>query len=66
MNGDDYDSDAYQRLKEELIPRKVMLSGKGLIGRHNDNTQEIVAWFLQRYRAILKEDFGREELEQAK
>ena len=33
--------------------------GKGLHGRHNDNTGGIVNWFLDQYATILAEDFGR-------
>jgi len=33
--------------------------GKGIHGRHNDDTGSIVGWFSNQYKKILREDFGR-------
>ena len=59
MLEDDYDRDAYQMLISHMQSEGVEIYGKGLHGRHNDNTNGIVSWFLDQYRRILDEDFGR-------
>lgn len=60
MIEDDYDSDAYQKLLAHLQSDGVQVYGKGIHGRHNDNTGAIVSWFAGQYKKILHEDFGRE------
>ena len=60
MLEDDYDSTAYQNMIERLNSTGVQIYGKGLHGRHNDNTNGIVTWFKGQYQKILREDFGRE------
>lgn len=60
MIEDDYDSDAYHMLLSHLKSAGVQVYGKGLHGRHNDNTGGIVNWFVTQYKKILREDFGRE------
>ena len=59
MIEDDYDADAYETLLSYLQSGGVQAYGKGLHGRHNDNTQGIISWFLGQYNKILREDFGR-------
>lgn len=59
MYEDDYDSTAYGKLLTELNSSGVQVYGKGLHGRHNDNTGGIATWFKGQYDRILKEDFGR-------
>lgn len=59
MLEDDYDTDAYPELLSHLQEAGVQVYGKGIHGRHNDNTDGIVNWFLTQYRRILREDFGR-------
>lgn len=59
MMEDDYDSDAYQRLISHIQSEGAQVYGKGLHGRHNDNTDGIIIWFLEQYRKVLDEDFGR-------
>ena len=59
MIEDDYDSDAYQMLISHIQSEGAQVYGKGLHGRHNDNTGGIVNWFLDQYATILAEDFGR-------
>jgi accessory secretory protein Asp2 len=59
MIEDDYDPSAYQTLLEHLSSSGVQVYGKGLHGRHNDNTGGIVGWFTSQYENVLKEDFGR-------
>lgn len=59
MRGDDYDVTAYDDILQHISDKKVRVVGKGIVGRHNDNTREIVRWFQQRYKQVLGEDFGR-------
>lgn len=59
MIEDDYDTDAYDTLLSHLSSAGVQVYGKGLHGRHNDNTPGIIDWFTGQYRKMLQEDFGR-------
>ncbi len=59
MIEDDYDRTAYDRLLSELNSDGVQVYGKGLHGRHNDNSAGISAWFKGQYDKIMREDFGR-------
>ncbi len=63
MKEDDYDPTAYMDLERFLEERGTMLYGKGLTGRHNDNTNGIVGWFLQQYREIIRRDFEENSTE---
>lgn len=60
MLEDDYDTNAYHMLLSHLKSEGVQIYGKGIHGRHNDNTNAIVNWFVTQYKKILQEDFGRE------
>ncbi len=57
MIEDDYDGDAYERLQTHLKDAGAKIYGKGLHGRHNDDTPGIVSWFLKQYREIIRKDF---------
>lgn len=59
MIEDDYDSDAYNMLISHLKSEGVQVYGKGIHGRHNDDTNGIVRWFSSQFKKILTEDFGR-------
>jgi accessory secretory protein Asp2 len=59
MIEDDYDDQAYPDLLEHLHSSGVQIYGKGLHGRHNDNSSGIVSWFTSQYEKILREDFAR-------
>lgn len=59
MLEDDYDANAYQMLISHIQSEGTSVYGKGLRGRHNDNTGGIVNWFLDQYKKVLDEDFGR-------
>ena len=59
MLEDDYDADAYKRFIDHLHTSGVQLYGKGIHGRHNDDTYGIVQWFQSQYVKLLREDFGR-------
>lgn len=59
MIEDDYDATAYSMLISHLNTGGVQVYGKGIHGRHNDETGAIVNWFVSQYEKILMEDFGR-------
>jgi accessory secretory protein Asp2 len=59
MIEDDYDDKAYPDLLEHLDSSGVQIYGKGLHGRHNDNSRGITAWFVSQYEKLLREDFAR-------
>ena len=59
MIEDDYDQTAYGMLLEHLKSDGVQVYGKGIHGRHNDDTNAIVRWFVNQYERILAEDFDR-------
>lgn len=61
MIEDDYDKTAYGQLLAHLRGTGVKIYGKGLHGRHNDDTDGIVSWFLGQYYRILRDDFGDAE-----
>ncbi len=60
MRDDDYDQGAYRMLLDHLYHKNAAIYGKGIPGRHNDNTAAIVAWFRQQFRDILQRDFQRD------
>lgn len=59
MIEDDYDADAYQRLISHIGSSGARVFGKGLHGRHNDDTSGIVGWFLRQYSRVLREEYDR-------
>ena len=59
MIEDDYDRTAYGELLSHLDSTGVQVYGKGIHGRHNDDTNAIVRWFVKQYEKILAEDFDR-------
>lgn len=59
MIEDDYDATAYQTLLSHVKGSGMKIYGKGIHGRHNDDTGSIVAWFKNQYDKILQEDFSR-------
>lgn len=59
MMEDDYDPSAYADLLAHLHSDGVQVYGKGLHGRHNDDTGGILRWFVSQYEKILDEDFSR-------
>ena len=64
MLEDDYDMTAYNRLISHIDDVGVEIIGKGIHGRHNDDTYGIVAWFKNQYDGILKSDFCRGDLDE--
>lgn len=59
MKDDDYDDTAYQDVLEHLLTKETRVIGKGISGRHNDNSEAINQWFINHFRRILDEDFHR-------
>lgn len=59
MIEDDYDKNAYKTLISHLRSGGVQVYGKGIHGRHNDDTNGIVGWFASQYEKVLQEDFMR-------
>lgn len=57
MIEDDLDGNAYENLQSHLKDAGVRIYGKGLHGRHNDDTPGIVNWFVSQYRRIIRNDF---------
>lgn len=57
MIEDDYDMRAYENLQSHLKETGVTIYGKGLHGRHNDDSPGIVRWFVSQYRKIMRENF---------
>lgn len=57
MIEDDYDQTAYEKLQSHLMNADAQIYGKGLHGRHNDNTAGIVNWFVNQYQEIIWKDF---------
>lgn len=59
MKNDDYDGTAYHDLLEVLSKSNSNVISKGILGRHNDNSDAIVDWFYSQYKRILRKDYGR-------
>lgn len=59
MIEDDYDSTAYEKLLDNLNSAGAAIYGKGLHGRHNDNSNGIVYWFSDRYKHVMYDDYKR-------
>ena len=59
MIEDDYDGNAYNNLIYNLNGDGVKIYGKGIHGRHNDASGDIIGWFKNQYDSILNEDFKR-------
>lgn len=60
MKQDDYDAKAFYGIRELFLkknPHGKILS-KGFVGRHNDQTGEVVKWFQRQYKVLMKQ-FGR-------
>ncbi len=60
MLEDDYDRAAYQVMLSHLHTVGTRIYGRGIHGRHNDNTPGIVKWFLTEYKKILRLAYQRE------
>lgn len=63
MKDDDYDDQAYGKILEKLLSKDARVIGKGIPGRHNDNSTGINEWFINHYKRILSENFYRGDKE---
>jgi len=63
MREDDYDLTGYEDLVRHLSRKEVTIYGKGMTGRHNDNTAGVVEWFKSRYIRVFMDAFGRDTYE---
>ena len=61
MKDEDMDPQAYERLVTYLCNTGAKILSKGTAGRHNDDTDTNVAWFIHFYRMVLASGFGREK-----
>lgn len=59
MIEDDYDDKAYNMLLTHVKSEDVKVYGKGIHGRHDDESKAINEWFKSQYEKILSEDFSR-------
>ncbi len=57
MIEDELDGNAYENLQSHLKDAGARIYGKGLHGRHNDDTRGVVRWFASQYREIIARDF---------
>lgn len=57
MIEDELDGNAYGNLQSHLRGHGARIYGKGLHGRHNDNSGGIISWFVNQYREIIERDF---------
>ena len=62
MLNDDYDNHAIEKLRQSpAVHAGKQFIYKGFPGRHNDDTDAVVGWFLGRLYGMLYKDFGRKE-----
>lgn len=62
MKEDDYDGTAFDKLDSFLrkhSPTSKVIH-KGFTGRHNDQTNALIGWFLNQYRNVLVTNYGRD------
>ena len=61
MKDEDMDPQAYEQLVSYLCNTGAKILSKGTAGRHNDDTDTNISWFLHFYRMVLASGFGREK-----
>ena len=59
MKEEDYDPRAYDDLVETLYHYGARIMSKGTSGRHNDDNDTTITWFMNFYKMILEKNFGR-------
>ena len=59
MKDEDMDPTAYDDLTTALYYSGAKILSKGTTGRHNDDSPTATTWFINFYRMILENDFGR-------
>lgn len=50
---------AYDDLVETLYHSGARIMSKGTSGRHNDDNDTTITWFMNFYKMILEKNFGR-------
>ena len=60
MMNEDYDQTAFKDLLECLYYSDSKVISKGIPGRHNDDNDGTLSWFMNQYKDIMQKDFGRE------
>ncbi|MTV96738.1 accessory Sec system protein Asp2, partial [Streptococcus pneumoniae] len=61
MKDEEMDPQAYEQLVSYLCNTGAKILSKGTAGRHNDDTDTNISWFLHFYRMVLETGFGREK-----
>ncbi|MBP2622968.1 accessory Sec system protein Asp2 [Streptococcus oricebi] len=61
MKEEDYDPTAFQDLVQALEVKKARVVSKGTSGRHNDDDSSTISWFVNYYKMLLREKFGRKD-----
>lgn len=61
MKDEDMDPTAYEDITKSLYYSGAKILSKGTSGRHNDDSYTATTWFVNFYRMILENDFGRKE-----
>lgn len=59
MKEEDYDPRAFEELVEALYHSGAHIMVKGTSGRHNDDSATSTAWFMNFYKIVLEQNFGR-------
>lgn len=57
MKNDDYDQTAYTDILDELSTSRAVVIGKGINGRHNDDSFAVNQWFISQFQRILTQFF---------
>lgn len=61
MKEEDYDPTMYQDIIDTLYFTDAKIISKGISGRHNDDASVTVSWFINYYKMILEQEFGRKK-----
>lgn len=59
MKEEDYDPRAFEGLVEALYHSGAHIMVKGTSGRHNDDSATSTTWFMNFYKIVLEQNFGR-------
>ena len=53
MKHDDYDNTAFHDLMNNVSNKDIEIISKAINGRHNDNTDAVVNFFINQYKLLL-------------
>lgn len=59
MKDEDMDPTAFEDIVRSLYDTGAKILRKGTAGRHNDDTDTVVVWFMNFHRMVLEAQFGR-------